>query len=156
MARVISAEEQWQRICRPDSDECWPYQGPRNPKGYGLVWRDKKATMAHRWTWEQVRGPIPEGLHVLHDCDNPPCCNPRHLHLGTQVDNNRERDERKRFTVVRGSAQTNAKLTEKQVREIRKRYAAGGISQYALADEYGVSQPTIKDLICRRFWKHVA
>lgn len=67
-------------------DECWEWTAGRMPHGYGAIW-DTSIGLA----WELAHGPIPDGLWVLHRCDNPPCCNPAHLWLGTQADNDNDR-----------------------------------------------------------------
>lgn len=90
----------WSLVATATRQECWPWQGQRNNHGYGRfqVRTDRpesgrprriayERTYAHRQAYELVFGPIPEGLRVLHRCDNPPCCNPAHLFLGTQRDN---------------------------------------------------------------------
>jgi len=76
-------------------DECWVWIGRTTDDGYGtLCWKGNDHVRAHRLAWELANGPILEGLWVLHHCDNPPCCNPRHLFLGTAKDN-RQDDMRK-------------------------------------------------------------
>lgn len=75
---------------------CWPWAAGRNDKGYGMFRVEGRDRRAHRIAWTLTNGPIPDGLLVLHECDNPPCVNPAHLHLGTDADNARERDERGR------------------------------------------------------------
>lgn len=79
---------------------CWPWKGAwRTEKGYGRILKDRRkgrALRAHRVAWELAHGPIPLGLCVCHACDNPPCCNPAHLFLGTMLDNNRDRDAKDR------------------------------------------------------------
>lgn len=75
-------------------DGCWLWNGYRNQSGYGVTrvgGRGSKAIFAHRLSWEIHKGPIPDGLHVLHRCDNPQCVNPEHLFLGTDLDNQRDR-----------------------------------------------------------------
>jgi hypothetical protein len=77
----------WARVSDgQSSDACWEWPGPRLPQGYGLV-RGGGCQYAHRVAWEYVHGPIPEGMCICHKCDNPPCCNPAHLFLGTRWDN---------------------------------------------------------------------
>ena len=67
--------------------DCREIQGGRTAGGYGRITRDGKRGYLHRWVWEQVNGPIPPGMQVLHRCDNPPCFRYDHLFLGTQADN---------------------------------------------------------------------
>jgi hypothetical protein len=69
------------------SEDCWIYEGARTRFGHGSVQWNGKKTTAHRAMWMQTNGPIPEGLCVLHRCDNPPCVRPDHLFLGTKRDN---------------------------------------------------------------------
>jgi hypothetical protein len=76
-------EEFWEWVDIRGDDDCWEWKRSRFPDGYGQV----NHTVAHRIAWEMTNGPIPEGLWVLHKCDNPPCCNPNHLFLGTVKDN---------------------------------------------------------------------
>lgn len=78
------AERLWARVERRGPGECWEWTAHRLPKGYGVF---GPGVVAHRVAWEVAHGPIPDGLHVLHTCDNPPCCNPGHLRLGTPQDN---------------------------------------------------------------------
>ena len=86
---------------------------------YGWFW-NRSPELAHRVAWTFHRGDIPEGSHVLHRCDTPLCVNPDHLFLGTQVDNNRDREAKGRGRPLRGEKHGMAKLTEAQVREIRR------------------------------------
>ena len=76
------------------SGECWEWTGSRTPLGYGSMTYYREHLYTHRAAWMVTNGPIPENKHVLHSCDNPPCCNPAHLHLGTPSENMQERDER--------------------------------------------------------------
>lgn len=76
--------------------ECWLWTGYCDSKGYGIAGFKGKARKAHRVSFELTFGPIPAGAHVLHSCDNPPCVNPHHLHLGTHTDNMREKVARGR------------------------------------------------------------
>lgn len=85
------AERLWAKVDRTES--CWIWTGGTNIKGYGCIGlgeRGRGKALAHRVSWELAFGPIPDGLWVLHHCDNPPCVRPDHLWLGTAADNNRD------------------------------------------------------------------
>ncbi|MEQ6899281.1 HNH endonuclease signature motif containing protein [Microbacterium sp. KR10-403] len=66
---------------------CLEWQRTRNEDGYGSIYVNGVTTLTHRFAWEIENGPIPDGLNILHRCDNPPCCDPSHLFLGTQAEN---------------------------------------------------------------------
>jgi hypothetical protein len=139
------------------SSGCWEWQGPRNLKGYGSigVWGKGSTMPAHRAAWILTNGFIPAGLHVLHRCDNPPCCNPDHLFLGTNADNVADKMVKGRQPSIAGERNPRARLTLRQVVALRSKYAEGGVSQSALAREYGVSVSAIGFAITGRSWAHV-
>jgi hypothetical protein len=84
----------WSFVERTES--CWLWRGAQRGSGYGgFHWRNI-SHYAHRKAWELINGPIADGLHVCHHCDNPPCVRPDHLFLGTQADNNHDRDRKGR------------------------------------------------------------
>lgn len=147
-------ERFWALVDRQGPDECWPWRGTRDPRGYGSFTpvSGLPAVHVHRHAYRLAKGPIPRGLYVLHHCDNPPCVNPAHLYAGTPLDNMRDKVDRGRQP--RGSGHGRAKLTEDDVRAIR-RLRAMGLSQQAIAIRYGVSQANISAILLGTTWTHV-
>ena len=138
------------------TDDCWNWKGARFNHGYGQFWNGRRPVVAHRYSWELHNGPIPDGLHCLHVCDTPDCVNPSHLFLGTHQDNMTDMVNKGRSrSVSAGEANRHAKLTEGAVRQIRKYHAAGGCTQYWLADVYGVNQQTISKVVNGKNWTHI-
>lgn len=143
----------WAKVAKTDS--CWNWRASCNNKGYGQFYPSRKPLLAHRFAYELCVGSIADGLQVLHHCDNPPCCNPEHLFLGTSVDNMRDMVSKARHNPVRGSASPRAKLTEEDVLNILQRYADGAISQAGLSREYGVHPSIIYGIVHGERWPHV-
>ena len=134
-----------------DPNECWAWGGYITPGGYGRTcWGES----AHRRAYELSVGAIPEGMLVCHHCDNPVCVNPSHLFVGTPADNMADK-ARKGRGQTRGELNRHARLTVEQVREIRRLYALGGISQTALAYQFGIRQSALSALIRHETWKHI-
>lgn len=142
---------------------CQPWRGELASSGYGLfmIYRDgrRHRFLAHRIAYHLATGEDPGELCVRHRCDNPPCCNPADLLTGTQAENIADAVARGRLVEPphpRGDAHPRAKLTSSTVAVLRARYAAGGISQRALAAEYGVAQSTVRSAITGQCWSAVA
>lgn len=93
-------------------------------------------------------------LDVRHRCDNPPCCNPAHLELGTQADNNRDMHERGRAVQVRGTEIVQSKLSEEEVREIVEMRNSGA-TLCAIAAQYGVAYTTVQSILLGKSWTHI-
>ena len=94
---------------------------------------------------------MPTGKNVLHRCDNPPCCNPAHLFVGTVADNNE--DKRRKSRHPHGVTHPLAKLTEDDVRAIRGLYPQ--MTQTAIAAQYGLDQTTVSEIVLRKKWRHI-
>lgn len=144
----------WEKVGTADLDECWEWAAAQNTDGYGKLRVKGHNQYAHRLAWELEHGrPVPEGRCICHRCDNPACVNPAHLFLGTQADNLRDMAEkgRARGRVAKGSDIGNSKLTDDDVREIRK-LAAVGHSQRQLAARFGVGRTQIGRIVRRESW----
>lgn len=125
---------------------CWEWKGYICPTGYGHF--DYGAEeYAHRVSYIIHYGKIPAGMHVCHKCDNPPCCNPEHLFLGTPADNMHDRDAKGRW---RGGRER--KLSLERANEIRALYSTGKYTQRAIGEMYGVARHTIAKVVNGRTW----
>jgi hypothetical protein len=135
------------------NDTCWLWTGFRNTvHGYGQFdWRFEHR--AHRAAWRLTHGTIPEGMSVLHKCDNKLCVRPDHLFLGDQKTNVRDCVAKGRIS--RGEHRPQHKLTEGQIREIRQRYVARTGTYRGMAKEYGVQACYIWKIVKRTAWRHV-
>jgi hypothetical protein len=133
-------------------DACWPWTRKRSPDGYGRVTNYSGTVQAHRAVMEQLHGPIDPDLDVMHLCNNPPCCNPAHLRIGTAAENMAYMVACGRALIV--ERQAHAKLTAADVMAIRKRRASGETMQ-RIADDYGVSSSHVSYICSGRVWKHL-
>ena len=150
--RGLSLEQRfWMKVDKREPDECWEWLAGTTGEWYGVFNRgdSPRVEAAHRFSWEIHNGPIPKGMCVLHHCDNPICVNPRHLFLGTQTDNNHDRDQKERQ--ARGARAGSSKLTKKKVCRVR-RLLKEGWSQSKIARLMGVSQVTIHSIDAGKTW----
>src|SRR5690606_2361702 len=153
--RDLTFEERfWMKVERRGPDECWPWRASKVPSGYGQIGKNKQSPEgAHRVAWRLANGrPVPRGMFVRHTCDNPPCCNPAHLRIGTPADNSR--DARLRRRTAFGSRNGMAKLTEHQVQTAFRR-ARNGESYRDIARDFGVSASAIHLAVSGKTWRHV-
>jgi HNH endonuclease len=157
---VGSVEERFRRFVdvngpvpahRPELGPCHLWAGSTTQKGYGQFWLDGKLERAHRAAWILEEGEIPDGLGVLHYCDNPPCVRRSHLFLGTQVDNMKDRDAKGRDTSHVGTANGRAKLTEADVLAIR----ASDEPSRVIAPRFGLTHSNIRHIRNRKSWRHL-
>ena len=150
------SERFWKKVAIRSDNECWPWLASTRSDGYGAIGYEDKVLAAHRVAWTLTCGPIPDGMCICHHCDNKICCNPKHLFSGTSADNSADRASKGHNADKRGEKNGRSKLTAKQVLEIRRRYAEGGVTQRELADEYGIAaQSQISNIIHGRRWKHL-
>lgn len=123
----------WAGVDRSSSDGCWPWQrARRNSQGHGGVWDGKRWTHAHRVAYALTNGPIPDGMEVCHRCDNPPCCRPDHLFLGTHAENMDDMKAKRRNGRVSADIEARALAL-----------LAAGSSQRETAASLGLTKSTI-------------
>lgn len=150
--------EQRLRLHDKTDGGCWEWSGWRLPSGYGTlrIRAAKRTVLAHRLAYETWVGPIPDGLQVLHRCDNPPCINPAHLFLGTQRDNLLDSVSKGRYGVHSRprTAYRGWKLTESQAREAIQR-RQGGERADSVARDLGVSPGYVRMLAGSRRSPHL-
>jgi len=164
------ADRFWEKVDKTEA--CWNWIGACYSNGYGqfdlIIDGIRRSRCAHRIAYQLTKGEIPEGLVIMHSCDNRRCVNPDHLTAGTTAENQADMARKGRGTVgakstahrfpeklPRGADNVASKLDGDKVRAIRSRYAAGGVSQSHLARDYGVSQSVIFDAIHRKSWGHI-
>lgn len=154
-AKPNTIEDVWRRIdCSGGADACWPWTGYCAPKGYGQVGWQGKLALVHRLIAAHSIGPV-EGLVVMHTCDNPGCCNPDHLEIGTHADNCADKMEKGRWRSPRvnkrGESHPRTKLVEDDIFAIRS-LREEGMTYSALGEMFGVDQSTIGGIIKGKTW----
>lgn len=150
------------KVDRREPAECWPWTAAKNPDGYGQLFagrRGRPPLRAHVVAYEIEHGAVPPGLHVLHRCDHPPCCNPAHLYAGTNYQNILDKMERRRHARVglRGSRNPNAAITENIVLEIRRMLAVDDsrVTSKIILARYGITKSMLYTIRHGKAWRHV-
>ena len=148
-------ERFWNKVDIKQDDECWEWNASKNPQGYGHFKLNGTSRSSHRVSWELNKGIIPDGMLVLHHCDNPPCVNPNHLWLGTSKDNSDDKVRKGRQSRIYGENNVNSILTNEEIYDIIRKYKSGDFTQNTLADTYKVSRPLITNIVNGKAWKHI-
>lgn len=149
----------WSRVRKTDA--CWLWTGGRSSGGYGAARSaNGRQSCAHRVAYELSVGPIPEGLQVLHSCDNPSCVRPDHLFLGTQLDNMKDMADkgskatgrRLNHPIQEGELNHNARITRSEASEVKRLYAKG-IPQAQIARRLGISRLNVWNIVHGKSWR---
>lgn len=147
----------WSRVNRGQPDACWPWGRLRNPQTYGRATMQfdngtpPRRLFAHRTAYELAVGPIPEGLCVCHHCDQPYCCNPAHLFLGTHQDNVDDMRAKGGVSKSFGTDNPASKLSETQAQVIRRHHERG-VSVADLSALFEVKPATVRKIIRGETW----
>jgi hypothetical protein len=128
-----------QGVDKRGEDECWPWKKARVTDGYGTIQSASQPFATHRLAWEIKNGAIPPGMCIMHTCDNPPCCNPNHLVLGTSLDNVKDMVNKKRGSVT---------LSKEQVEAIK----IDPRTQRRIANEYKITQSMVSLIKSGKRW----
>jgi len=143
-------EDFWKYVNIGSKTECWDWVSSCDKDGYG-DWRDSPIERkAHRMAYTLMNNGNIASLCVLHKCDNPKCCNPNHLFLGTHQDNVRDKCEKNRQCV--GENNGNHKLTKIEVLEIRRLYLTGLYSHTIIGKKFNVARQTVGKIIHNKIW----
>ena len=156
----------WSKVARRLG--CWEWQAGVSTKGYGKFSVSPGHDIgAHRFMYQLLYGPIPNGLYVCHHCDNPRCVRPDHLFLGTNSDNILDGVRKGRAAtgdrsgprlyperMIRGEQHHSAKLTATDIVSIRAQ-AAQGIRPARIAKAFNVAHSSIAKILYGRSWRHI-
>lgn len=140
----------WEKVkIIDDKDSCWEWQAGCFSRGYGAFRFKGKLCRAHRVSYKLVFGEIPDGMDVLHSCDNKKCVRPKHLFPGSHADNMKDMAAKNRSLF--GNKNPMSKLAEDDVREIRQT----DLSRQQAAEKWGVSPQCISQIWARETWAYV-
>lgn len=134
-------------------DGCWYWTSDMNQSGYGRIFVNGIATLAHRFSYSINVDDIHVGLQVLHKCDNRLCVNPYHLFLGTNDDN--MKDKVKKGRSQKGEKHPRCKVTTEAVIQIRKMFEDGIRVSHITRSNFGLSRSGIQSILEKKTWKHI-
>jgi hypothetical protein len=144
--------EFWSLVDKKTESECWNWLGVVNKWGYGR-YHNNGSHMAHRYAYELEHGISIKGFIAMHKCDNPKCCNFKHLEIGTHADNQYDKVNKNRQ--AKGEKSGASILTELKVLQAREKYNNGGYTYKQLAEEFGVCKDTMQKAIRKINWSHI-
>lgn len=146
----------WNKVDKAGLNDCWLFTGAKSEKGYGRFWYSAtKYLRAHRLAYVLAKGPIPEGMEIIHSCDNPLCCQPAHLSANTHQKNMDDMTSRNRTNGPKGRRQHLAKMDEEKVLQIRQMYTTGKYNKSALARLFNIRPATVNQIVTRLTWTHI-
>jgi hypothetical protein len=144
---LIEDKRFWKKVNILGENDCWNWLGSKNKDGYGHVGRNKKNITASKYAWNITYGEIPDGMCVLHKCDNPTCVNPNHLYLGTRKQNSKDTKDRNRM------GNSGNRLSLKEIDKI-KLMKNQGITNKEIGDCFNIAISTIRDIMNEKYPKY--
>jgi hypothetical protein len=148
----MTEKEFWYNVSAPNEDGCMIWMRGKHPYGYGALQYEGKVWSSHRLAWVLTYGPISKGLAICHKCDNPPCCNPRHLFMGTKKDNSQDMARKGRSSF--GERNGMSRLVEADVCDIHALRLAGW-QLHRIAAKYGIGTTAVHNITVGRRWMAV-
>lgn len=149
----ITLEERfWEKVNRKDFIDCWEWLGALCSDGYGSFLFNGKVEGAHRIAWILTYREIPKDKIIMHKCNNPKCCNPNHLKLGTHKENTKQKLDEGRDADVTGENNPNSKLNWIDINEIRRKHDNLRTKTRVLSIEYNVSEGEIIRIVNNEVW----
>ncbi len=159
MTKLIMTPQQresfWSKVDTRHPDYCWNWKAKKDIKGYGKtsLGNTIKTTLAHRIAYMMRHGVVTSDQCVCHHCDNPACCNPYHLFIGTHADN--MNDKKQKGRAPKCEAINTSKLTASQVLQIRETHKSGLARKTHTAKAFGVSRRAVSNILNGKSWCHI-
>ena len=142
-------EKFWKKVEKGEPDQCWNWKASIRDDGYGAFWDGEKNISAHRYAFRDVKGELVAGQVILHSCDNPKCCNPRHLTQGSVAENVADREKKGRRIAPKGESHRSSKATQADIELIR----TSSLSVKELMKVVPLGKTQIGDIRRGVYWK---